>query len=222
MAKTIRISIVGVGPGNPDFVTPIARRTVQQAQVVIGAQRAIELFGSDIKGEAIKLTAKNMSDTLNKAVELAQKGKTVAILSTGDPGFSGMLKTYLKFTNGKDVVAEVIPGISSIQVCAARLALPWDKIRLFTFHEGITNKEKETLLQTIKNGGAVMFLPETKNFSPELVAKSLINGGIDPDTPAFVCENLTLNDEKVFRSTLREVSKVSFGSLCVMVIKPNP
>jgi cobalt-precorrin-7 (C5)-methyltransferase len=222
MAKTIRISIVGVGPGNPDFVTPIARRTVQQSQVVIGAQRAIELFGSDIKGEAIKLTAKNMGDTLNKAVELAQKGKTVAILSTGDPGFSGMLKTFLKFTNGKGVVAEVIPGISSIQVCAARLALPWDKIRLFTFHEGITNKEKETLLQTVKNGGAVMFLPDTKNFSPELLAKSLINGGIDPDTPAFVCENLTLNDEKVFRSTLREVSKVSFGSLCVMVIKPNP
>jgi cobalt-precorrin-7 (C5)-methyltransferase len=222
MAKTIKINIVGIGPGNPDFLTPIARRTVQQAQVVIGAQRAIELFGSDIKGEAIKLTAKNMSDTLNKAVELAQKGKTVAILSTGDPGFSGMLKTFLKFTNGKDVVAAVIPGISSIQVCAARLALPWDKIRLFTFHEGITNKEKEALLQTVKNGSAVMFLPETKNFSPELVAKSLINGGIDPDTPAFVCENLTLTDEQIFKGTLREVSEVSFGSLCVMVIKPNP
>jgi cobalt-precorrin-7 (C5)-methyltransferase len=222
MAKTIRISIVGVGPGNPDFVTPIARRTVQQAQVVIGAQRAIELFGSDIKGDVIKLTAKNMNDTINKAVELAQKGKTVAILSTGDPGFSGMLKTFLKFTNGKAVVAEVIPGISSVQVCAARLAMPWDKIRLFTFHEGIANKEKEALLQNVKNGGTVMLLPDAKRFSPALVSKFLINGGVDPDTPTCVCENLTLNDERVFRSTLSEVSKASFCSLCVMVIKPNP
>jgi cobalt-precorrin-7 (C5)-methyltransferase len=222
VAKTIRISIVGVGPGNPDFVTPIARRTVQQAQVVIGAQRAIEMFGSDIKREVIKLTAKNMSDTLNKAVELAQKGKTVAILSTGDPGFSGMLKTFLKFTNGKDVVAEVVPGISSVQVCAARLAMPWDKIRLFTFHEGVNTHEKEELLQAVKNGGAVMLLPGAKRFSPVLVSKFLINEGVDPDTPTFVCENLTLNDERVFRSTLSEVSKASFCSLCVMVIKPNP
>lgn len=222
MAKTIKISIVGVGPGNPDFVTPIARKTVQQAQFVIGAQRAIELFGSDIKGEAIKLTAKNISDTLKKAVELAKKGKTVAILSTGDPGFSGMLKTFLKFNNGKGVVAEVVPGISSIQVCAARLALPWDKIRLFTFHGGITNKEKEVLLQTVKNGGAVMLLPDSKTFSPELLSKFLISEGVAPDTPAFVCENLTLNGEQVFRSTLSEVSKASFGLLCVMVIKPNP
>ena len=93
---------------------------------------------------------------------------------------------------------------------------------IFEIQSRFTNEEQETLLQTVRNGNTVMFLPETKTFSPELVAKFLINGGIDPDTPAFVCENLTLNDEQIFRGTLREVSKVSFGSLCVMVIKPNP
>ncbi len=66
-----------------------ARKTVQQAEVVIGAQRSLNLFTEDIKGETMVLTAKNLNSALKFAVESAEKGKNVALLSTGDPGFSG-------------------------------------------------------------------------------------------------------------------------------------
>jgi cobalt-precorrin-7 (C5)-methyltransferase len=216
-----KISIVGAGPGSEDYVTPIARRTVQNADVIVGADRALTLFADDIRHETMKLTAKTMKDALRQAVELAKKGKSVAILSTGDPGFSGLLKTFLKFNKGKDFEIEVIPGISSVQVCAARLGMPWDNVELFTFHEGATAKEKKNLAKAVETGRTVMLLPDAMDFSPSDVAKSLLKRGVGETTPAFVCENLTLDDEKISKSTLGEVSKSVFGSLCVMVIKPS-
>jgi cobalt-precorrin-7 (C5)-methyltransferase len=216
-----KISIVGAGPGSEDYVTPIARKTVQKADVVVGADRALILFANDIRHETIKLTAKTMNVALKQSVELAEKGRSVVILSTGDPGFSGLLKTFSKFTRGRGVEVNVVPGVSSVQVCAARLGMPWDDVELFTFHEGATAKEKESLANAVGNGRTVMLLPDAKDFSPSDIAKFLLTRGVDEGTPAFVCENLTLNDERIVKSTLGEVSKAAFGALCVMVIKPS-
>jgi cobalt-precorrin-7 (C5)-methyltransferase len=216
-----KISIVGAGPGSPDYVTPIAKKTVRNAQVVIGAERALELFTGEIKGETLKLNAKNMNETLNKAVDLAQKGKSVAILSTGDPGFSGLLKTFLRVAEGKSVEVEVVPGISSVQVCAARLSIPWDELSLFSFHEGVNAEKKAKFAEVVKDGRAALLLPDPKSFSPAEAAKFLIERGVDAETAVFVCENLTLSDERVVSSTLGEVVRSSFSPLCVMVIKPS-
>lgn len=48
-----KISIVGAGPGSADYVTPIAKKTVGNAQVVIGAERALELFAGDIDRKSV-------------------------------------------------------------------------------------------------------------------------------------------------------------------------
>jgi len=216
----VKISIIGAGPGSPDYVTPISRKTVNDADVVIGAERALSLFVSDIKGETVKLTAKNMNETLNKAVELAKNGKTVAILSTGDPGFSGLLRTFSKDPNREEVEVNVIPGISSIQMCAARLRFGWDEAQFFSFHEGADVEQKEELVRVVKKGKIVILLPDSKDFRPQEISRFLLERGVNAKTPVFVCENLTLNNEKVLSSTLDEVKSYSSSPLCVMVIKP--
>ncbi len=217
-----KVTIIGAGPGSEDYVTPMAKQMVRKADIVVGAERALILFADDIRGETVKLTAKTMNAALKETVELAKKGKSVAILSTGDPGFSGLLKTFSRISRGQDIQSEVIPGISSVQVCAARLGIPWDDIELFSFHEGATAKEKENMFKAIENGRTVMMLPESKEFSPSEIAKFLLKRGINEGTQTFVCENLTLNNEKTTQKTLREIAKTAFGSLCVMVIKPSP
>jgi len=215
-----KITIVGIGPGSPDYITPITRKTVQNAHVVIGAERALRLFIGEIKGETLTLTAKNVNEALKLAVESSEKGKTVALLSTGDPGFSGLLGTFLNNVTGKGVEVDVIPGISSIQVCAARLHMCWDETSLFSFHEGTSLEKKKRLAEAVKEGKDVMLLPDPKRFPPCKVAKFLINSRIDKETPVVVCENLTLNNERVIASTLEGIAKLNFGSLCVLVIRP--
>ncbi len=223
MQQTLaKLNIVGTGPGSPDYVTPAARKTVQQAEVIIGAQRSLNLFAEDIKGETMVLTAKNLNSALKFAVESAAKGKNVALLSTGDPGFSGLLRTVLKSNLVKAEEINVVPGVSSIQTCAARLGISWDDACLFTFHEGNVNtEEKNKLVSCLKKGREAILLPDSRAFPPSEIASFLLKAGLDKETPVFVCENLTLDNEKITSSSLKQVSEQAFESLCVMVIKGN-
>jgi len=216
-----KLNVVGIGPGSPDYVTPAARQAVQGADVVIGAERSLSLFREDIKGEAVALTAKNVNEILKYAAESAEKGKIVALLSTGDSGFSGLLRSVLKHVAEKDVEVNVIPGVSSMQACAARLCMCWDEMSLFTFHKGTTAEKKAQLLKAVKEGKDVMLLPDPKAFPPREIASFLISSGLDKETPVFVCERLTLSDERIVESTLERAAALDFGALCVMVIKVN-
>ena len=117
-----KLNIVGTGPGSPEYVTPLARKAVQQADLVIGAQRSLNLFTEDIKGEKIVLTAKNLGSLLKLAAEATHSGKNVALLSTGDPGFSGLLHTVLESGLVTPEQINVVPAVSSVQACAAKLS----------------------------------------------------------------------------------------------------
>jgi cobalt-precorrin-7 (C5)-methyltransferase len=217
-----KINLVGAGPGSPDYVTPIARKIVQNANLVIGAQRSLNLFTADIKGKQIILSAKNLTDSLKQAAESIKEGKNVVLLSTGDPGFSGLLHTVQEsgFFDTADI--NVIPGVSSIQACAARLNISWDNTRLFTFHNEVLDEEKEKLISAVKCGRTILLLPNSQGFAPQDIARFLIELDTDKETPVYICENVTLENEKTTTSTLGQIVDQSFGSLCVMVIKANP
>ncbi|NLE06287.1 MAG: precorrin-6y C5,15-methyltransferase (decarboxylating) subunit CbiE [Crenarchaeota archaeon] len=215
----IKVSIVGVGPGSADYIIPAAIKKVQNAQIVIGAQRSLDLFQDIITGEIIKLTASNLIETINYAANCAKQDKTVVILSTGDPGFSGLLASFQKFNLQQEVEVEVIPGISSIQICAARLELSWDKTKLFTFHDSVTTEKKTELVGCIKKEKPIILLTNSKSFTPKIIANFLINNKIRKETKVIICENLTLKNEKIIETTLEEISKLHFESLCIMVVK---
>jgi cobalt-precorrin-7 (C5)-methyltransferase len=214
-----KLNIVGVGPGSADYVTPAAKKAVQQADVVVGSMRSIDLLRADIKGEAVVFTAKTLHDTLKHAAEALKSGKKVALLSVGDPGFSGLLHTVQECGLFQDNF-EVIPGVSSVQACAACLKINWEGACLFTFHDGkVTAQDKKELLSCLKSGKTAIVLPDSKAFTPEIIADYLIKSGLDNKTPVYICENLTLPEEKVTSSSLGDMSVRSFGSLCIIVIK---
>lgn len=215
-----KLNIVGVGPGSADYLTPVAKKAVQQAVVVVGSQRSIDLLRADINGEAVVFTAKTLRDTLKGAAESLKMGKNVALLSVGDPGFSGLLHTIIESGLFQIDDLEVIPGISSIQACAARLKINWEGACLFSFHDGkVTEQDKKELLACLKSGKTAMVLPDQKAFTSENIADFLVKSGLDKKTPVYVCENLTLSEEKVTATRLGKMTGLVFGSLCIMVIK---
>ncbi len=193
----VKLNIVGVGPGSADYVTPAARKIVQQAQLIIGAQRSLELFTNDIKGQSIVLTAKNLIEALKQAAESIKEDNGVALLSTGDPGFSGLLHTVLESGLFSTSEINVSPGISSIQACAARLNISWENTRLFSFHDKVTDDQKEKLISAVKCGRTILLLPNPKDFTPKDIANILISLDVDKKTPVYVCENITLLNEKI-------------------------
>ena len=204
-----KLYIVGIGPGSKDYLTLASKKAVESSDIVIGSRRALDLFEIPDHSK-IELNAQNMKEDMKLAVLEVKNGKVVALLSTGDPGFSGILKPILKLK--EDINIEVIPGVSSVQLCAAKLKIPWDEADLITMHgKGIS----EDILDIINNGKPTIMLP---NFKPAELASFLIEKGTDPDREAAICEKLTYDDEKIIKTSLKGISEMEFSYMCVMVV----
>ncbi|BDZ70231.1 precorrin-6y C5,15-methyltransferase (decarboxylating) subunit CbiE [Methanobacterium petrolearium] len=204
-----KLYLVGIGPGSSEYLTKAAIKAAESVDVLVGSQRALDLF-SGFSGDTLVLRARNMDEMMKKSVFLVDEGKDVAILSTGDPGFSGVLKPILRLRDDLDI--EVVPGISSLQLAAARLQLPWDEINLLTLH-GKGNSDK--ILEFLDNQKPTMVLPD---FRVEKLAQFLLERGVDPERKVAVCERLSYPDERVFKGKLEEVANMEFSYLCVMVV----
>ena len=208
-----KIYIIGIGPGSSEYLTKKAVDTVKTSDYTVGSTRAIDLF--DDVNNKIAFNVKDLLDKLEKGVDLAIEGNTVSILSTGDPGFSGVLNTVLRIANEKNFPEEkieVIPGISSLQLAAARNHIQWDNANVMTFHG---RENIEDILKVINNGKTTIALP-SKNVRD--MAQFLLDNGVDEHREVVVCERLSYDDEKIVRSTLKDIANSEFTYMCIMVI----
>ncbi len=204
-----KLYLVGIGPGSKDYLTFKAIETVKSSDVVMGSGRVLDLFG-DLKAETFELKVQNMDKMFKNAISMVSHGKSVTILSTGDPGFSGVLNPVLKLPG--DVEIEVVPAVSSVQMCAAKLQIPWDKANIITLHGKGISKE---VLNMIGNGDPTIILP---NRTVKELSKFLLDNGVAPARNVAVCEKMGYSDERILRSTLEEVEKEKFSYMCVFVV----
>ena len=209
-----KIFIVGIGPGGREYLTVKALDTVEGCDYTVGSVRAVELF-ENVKNP-ISFTVKNLVETLEKGVELAVDGNSVAILSTGDPAFSGVLNTVLRLSKEKNFPydnIEVVPGISSLQLAAARNHIQWDGANVMTFHG---RENIEDILDVIDNGRITIALPSRK---VKDMAQFLLDNGVDPDRRVTVCERLSYPDEKIVSTSLKSVAASEFTYMCIIIIE---
>lgn len=210
---TGKIYIVGIGPGSSEYLTKKAIDTVKMSDYTVGSTRAIDLF-DDAPGK-LAFNVKELLDTLEKGVELAVEGNIVSILSTGDPGFSGVLNTVLRISGEKNFPKnsiEVIPGISSLQLAAAKCHIQWDDANLMTFHG---RENIEDILPVINNGKKTIALPSRK---VKDMAQFLLDNGVEKDREVVVCERLSYPDEKIVSTTLEDIAQSEFTYMCIMLI----
>lgn len=210
---TGKIYVVGIGPGSSEYLTKKAIDTVKMSDYTVGSTRAIELF-DDVQNK-LAFNVKELLDTLEKGVQLAVDGNVVSILSTGDPGFSGVLNTVLRISGEKNFPEEnieVVPGISSLQLAAAKCHIQWDNANVMTFHG---RENIDDILPVINNGKKTIALPSRK---VKDMAQFLLDNGVEKDRKVTVCERLSYPDEKIVNATLSEIAESEFTYMCIMVI----
>ena len=210
---TGKIYIIGIGPGSSEYLTKIAIDTVKKSDYTVGSTRAIALF-DDVKNK-VPFNVKELLNKLEEAVELAIKGYVVSILSTGDPGFSGVLNTVLRISLDKNFPKkniEVIPGISSIQLAAAKNKIQWDNANVMTFHG---RENIEDILKVINNGKTTIALPSRK---VKDMAQFLLDNNVDESRKVVVCERLSYPDERIVEATLKDIANSEFTYMCIMIL----
>lgn len=126
-----KIMLVGIGPGSFAQMTHRAAEAIAEADVVIGYVTYIKLVADLLEGKEV--IRKGMTEELDRAVhalERAQAGKKVALISSGDAGVYGMAgPTYevlfqAGWTPDSGVPVEIVPGTSAINACASLVGAP--------------------------------------------------------------------------------------------------
>ncbi|MFZ0696379.1 MAG: precorrin-6y C5,15-methyltransferase (decarboxylating) subunit CbiE [Nitrososphaeraceae archaeon] len=225
-----RLFVVGVGPGSPKYLTDIAKEAIRKCQYVIGYKytlRTIETIVDRSKQNVFEVTLWNQEAIYQDVFKKMKNNEDCIVPFTGDVSFSeSEVVDRLLEIFGDDNV-EIIPGISSIQVAAAKSKVPLDKAYIATFHvTGDIEKKKKELVEAITEGKSAILLPRpwfndpSKRFMESDMARFLKSNGINTSTlNTTVFEYLTNEDkESIFKGKASELEGKEFSDLSVLVI----
>lgn len=120
------VYVVGLGPGDPQFLTAQAKTALENADVLCGYTVYIDLIRSFYPQKEVHATGMTKEiDRCRWALETAQSGKTVALVCSGDAGVYGMASPILELApNYPNVEIEVIPGLTAALSGGAVLGAP--------------------------------------------------------------------------------------------------
>lgn len=224
-----KLFVIGVGPGSPAYLTDIAKHAIRKSRYVVGYGYTLSTIEGVIdknKQQVLEVTMKTQEDVYHDVYRKMRDGEYCTVPFTGDVNFSeSEVVDRLLEIFGDDNV-EMIPGISSIQVAAAKSRVPMDKALIITFHvTGDIEQKKEDLLQAVRQGRSVILLPRpwprdpSKHFMQSEIAKYLRQNNVDTaKLKVWVFEQLTTEKETAFQGKLADLEGKEFSDLSAMVI----
>lgn len=204
-----RVDIVATGPGAHDLLTIEAARTIEQADIIVGAQRLIDALPNTCTAATFVATrAAHIERILHEEADASWQ--RACLLMSGDVGlFSGAKSARSRL---QDFDVHLVPGVSSVQLFAARLGRPWQSWYCASAHGiacdvcRIVAAHDETFLVT---GG---------DNPVESLCAALVEGGFG-DARVSVGERLSYPDERVRTATARDFAQETCDPLSVMLIE---
>lgn len=212
------ITIVGVGPGDPDLLTLKARDAIRNADYVAGFETVLGPVRRWICGEALPMRYRNQEDVLEQLAIYAEADKRCVVCAWGDLNFSA--KELLdRVRRCADV--ELIPGISSVQMACARLGMTIETSMFITLHarEGHEEGVRELIAMLKNRQRNLVVLPRPFDLMPADIAGLLLEEGIPPKTPLYTLERLSLPGERIreYDISLLAAEKFEFSDLTILV-----
>ena len=127
-----KLAIVGTGPGALNWMSPEVREVLEKATDWVGYKTYLDLVEFLKKPEIVRHESDNRVelDRAEIALDLAAKGRSVVLVSSGDPGIYAMAAAVFEVLEKKakpawqQVAIQVCPGISAMQAAAARVGAP--------------------------------------------------------------------------------------------------
>lgn len=182
----------------------------------MGWKISLDLVSALLEGKTVLVEgAADYPRVVRRAAELCLAGKPTVVLTTGDACVSAALEEILSAFRGAEV--EVIPGISSVQMAAGRAGVSLEESVVVSFHKlGSVPARVKWVVDSLGLRRNVICLLD-EEYPASLVAQWLLERKVSAVREVFVCENLSLPNERVFRGSLRQVAKERFQPLSVAV-----
>jgi precorrin-3B C17-methyltransferase len=222
-----RLLILGLGPGAPGLLAPDAAAALDAAEVVVGYRGYLEPIADRLAGKEV--VGRELGEEVGRAriaLELAESGRVVALVSSGDAGVYGMAGVALELAakdGGGAAEIAVIPGITAALAASARLGSPlahdWCSISLSDL---LT--PWETIARRVEAAARADFVvalynPRSKARTRQLpeVARLLLRHR-DPATPVGLVENATRPGERAEIIRLDRLASADVSMFTIVIV----
>jgi cobalt-precorrin 5A hydrolase/precorrin-3B C17-methyltransferase len=224
LAPKGRLSIVGLGPGARDLLTPRAVAALQRASVVVGLDQYADQI-RDLLRPGTRVIASGLGQEearARTAVAEARSGHAVALIGSGDAGVYAMASPALEFA-GTDLEVDGVPGITAAVAAANLLGAP-----LGHDHAYISLSDLHTPWEIIERriGAAAegdftvcFYNPRSRKRDWQLPeALRILAGHRPPETPVGLVRNATRADETMTVTTLGAVDPGEVDMFTVVIV----
>ena len=224
-----QLHLVGSGPGRLDLLTPDARRALAEATVWVGYGLYLDLLEPLRRPDQLRCDGRLTEERARcaQALGLANQGLNVALVSSGDSGIYAMaglaLELWLSQSPGQRPSFEVHPGISALQLAAARAGAPlMHDFCTISLSDRLTPWEViEKRLEAAAAGDFVVALynPRSKGRDWQLArAQELLLAGRPGTTPVALARQLGRPEEQVSLHTLGDLPIEQVDMLTLVLV----
>jgi precorrin-3B C17-methyltransferase len=221
------IKVVGIGPGGHDYLLPIAKKAIEEADVIIGYHYYFQ-FIEDLIQEGTSCIGKELSEEEKRAeiaIEKAIEGYNVVVIGSGDAGIYSMASiVYQKVaSSGEDIELETIPGISAFVAAGSKLgAVLGHDFCCISLSDLMTPwKTIQKRIEAAAWGDFVtsIYNPKSaKRYWQLNKLKSIFLQHRDPETPVAICYQLGRPEEKITLTTLSALNIEDVDMFSLVVI----
>ena len=209
--KRKQVVMVGIGMGTEGTLTADAKRAIDSAEVLIGAQRMLEGRKSGRRRTFAAIAAKDIVEIVKR-----ENAAFFAVLYSGDTGFYSGAKSLKEELEKQNVDADVtiLPGIGSLSYFCAKLGRTWQDVKAISLHGRETD-----LVRYVKENPAVFALlgGQTGAYDALCRLKSAGLGNLN----AYIGQKLGYEDERIVSGTVGELVQSTYDPLSVLLVE-NP
>lgn len=219
-----RLSLVSLGPGDPELVPPMARSALRRAEVVVGYSPYVDQAAA-FTSRGVALERFGLGEEViraDRAIELATAGRAVALVGSGDVGVYAMASPTLERAP-VDLDVEVVPGVTAAHAAAALLGAP-----LGHDHAAISLSDLLTPWARIRDRVAAaatgdlvvtFYNPRSRTRHWQLdAAIAILREHRPPDTPVGVVRDAHRPNQRVRVTTLAEFDPSEVQMTTVVVV----
>ena len=219
------MTVVAVGPGDPQMLTMKGRHALEKADLVVGFKTVLDVVAEWTNGAEVRpMTYRDQEDVLEYAQGQVRQGKDCVVCCWGDLNVSA--RELLARVRRRAEKVQLIPGVSSIQFACARSGIALEDSLFITLHKRQeTDSDVAELVHYLNEGRRhIILLPRPFDLMPAGIASQVMAAGISPSHPVTVYQRLTLEGEQRWNGTLQECTEIAeeFSDLSIMVFfSPN-
>jgi cobalt-precorrin 5A hydrolase / precorrin-3B C17-methyltransferase len=212
------LAIVGTGPGAIHWMSPEVRLVLEKATDWVGYKTYLDLVEFLRKPEIVRHESDNRVelDRAEIALDLAAQGRSVVVVSSGDPGIYAMAAAVFEVLEKKakpeweEIAIQVCPGISAMQAAAATVGAPlghdFCAISLSDILKSWEIISQRISLAAQADLAIAFYNPVSKQRTWQLEkAKEILLQWRSPQTPVVLARNLGRKGQTVTVKCLEEL-----------------